>query len=198
MADKSRLELWADKGFTLTDRIKSRPALKRDIEPAVLEEKLQRGDILQEIRLKRYPSIEVDFDTLYAGTFRGSLQELEQKLFNMGYRNNPTSYVEVTDRLGPDDGSYSQQIIKEDTEFPHLNIGRPVNMVPLYNRLKLQNHVTTFIDGDVVHILAHQETSAWLQPARHLTVSEGDAEIGIREFRQAWSDEFGESLPQPL
>jgi len=194
----NRLDLWADKGLTLTDRLKTKPAVNRDIEPAVLEQKLQRGDLLQKIRLRRYPSIEVDFDTLYAGTYRGSLDELEQKLFQIGYRNNATSYVEVTQRLGPDDGSYSRQIIKEDSKFPHLNIDRPLGMIPIYNRVKLQNHITTFVDGDVIHILAHREISAWLQPLRHLAISEGDAEIGIREFRQSWRDEFGESLPQPL
>jgi len=198
MTNKSRIELWTDKGLTITDRLKTKPAIERDIEPALLEQKLQRGDLLQKIRLRRYPSIEVDFNELYAGTYRGSLDELEQKLFQIGYRNNPSSYVEVTDKLGPDDSSYLRLIIKEDTEFPHLNIDRPLGMIPLYNRVKLQNHITTFVDGDVVHILAHQEASAWLQPLRHLTVSEGKAEIGIREFRQAWKDQFGEELPQPL
>jgi len=198
MSDKSRFELWADKGLTLTDRLETAPAVKRDIDPAIMEQSIQRGDLLQEIRLKRYPSIEVSFDNLYAGTYRGTLDELEQKLFEIGYRNNATAYVEITDKLGPDDGSYSQQIVKESGEFPNLQISRPFGMIPLYNRVKLQNHITTFVDGDVVHILAHQETSAWLQPLRHLTVSEGDANIGIREFRQAWKDQFEEELPQPL
>jgi len=190
----SRLKLWREKGLTLTDRFKTKSAVDRDIEPALLQEKLQRGDLAQEARLKYYPSIEVSFDALYAGTFRGSKRELEQRMFDMGYRNNPTAYVEITDRLGPDDGSYAQQIIKEDTDFPHLNIDRPINDVPVWNRIKLQNHATIFKEG----ILAHQETSAWLQPARHLTVSEANARIGIREFRDSWFDEFGESLPEPL
>lgn len=193
-----RISSWLEKGLTARARLLVDPAVQRDIDEQVLEQKLQRGDLTQRIRLRRYPSIEVDFDTLYAGTYRGSLDELEQKLFEIGYRNNPTAYVEVTDRLGPDDGSYARQIIKEDSEFPHLPVDRPLNMVPLYNRLKLQNHVTTFVDEDRVHILAHQETSAWIQPGRHLSVSEGDAKIGIREFRQAWDDEFGVSIPKPL
>lgn len=193
-----KLDLWLDKGFTLTDRLDTKPAVQRDIDQDILDEKLQRGDILQEIRLRRYPSIEVELDRLYAGSFRGTLDELEQKLFDMGYRNNPTAYVESTDELGPDDGSYAQQIIKEDSELPNLNVERPFGMIPLYSRLKLQNHIATFVDDEFIHILSHQEISAWLQPIRHLTISEGDGEIGIREFRQSWSDEFNEELPTPL
>lgn len=198
MANKSRLELWADRGFSLTDRLKTKPAVKRDIDPAILDEKLRRGSIVQQARLKRYPSIEVDFDELYAGTFRGSRLELKRRLFDMGFRNNPTAYVEITDKFGPDDGSFAQHIIKEDTDFPHLKIDRPLGSLPLWNRVKLQNHIALYEQRDVIHILAHQEASAWLQPARHLAVSEANAEIGIREFRESWMDEFGEELPQPL
>jgi len=194
----SKLDLWQDKGLTITDRLKTEPAINRDIDEAVLQEKLKRGDLAQEARLKYYPSIEVDFDNLYAGTFRGSRRELQQKMFDMGFRNNPTSYVEVTDEFGPDEGSFAQVIVKEDTEFPHLNVDRILGSIPLWNRVKLQNHVAIFKDGEVFHILAHQETSAWLQPLRHLTVSEANARIGIREFRDAWFDEFKEELPSPL
>lgn len=192
-----RLKSWLSKGFTATARLQTEPAIDKDIDEEVINRKLERGGFLQNARLRRYPSIEVNFSNLYAGTFRGSLQELTQKMFEMGYRNQPTAYVEVTDKFGPDDGSFAKHTIEEDTDFPHLNIGRPFGNVPIWNRVKLQDHVAVFVEGDEIHLLAHREPSAWLQPARHLAVDPNE-DIGIREFRLDWQDEFDESLPTPL
>jgi hypothetical protein len=198
---KSRAELWADKGLTATDRVSHPPAIQRDsISQSTLDRKIERGDISQKLRLRYYPSIEIKFDNMYAGSFKGSLDELEEKLFAAGYRNNPTAYVEISDEYGPDDGSYARQRITESQEFPYLGRGRPFGVVTWWNRVKEQVHVTAFVeeDSDWIHLLAHMESSAWLQPVRHVTVSEGNAEIGVREFREAWRDEHGEALVQRL
>jgi len=198
MASESRYGLWLKKGLTLRDRFKTKPAVQRDIDESLLQTKLERGSLQQKIRLKYYPSIEVDFDRLYAGTYRGTKADLINKLFEMGYRNNPTSYVEITDNFGPDDASFAKHIVEEDIGFPHLNVERPLGILPIWNRRKIQTHVTIYVEGDEIHMLAHQEVSAPLQPVRHLTISESDAEIGIREFREDWFDQFGEKLPTPL
>lgn len=197
----NKLQLWKEKGLTLNDRLQTKPAVRRDgIEESTLERKKERGDIAQNIRLRFYPSIRVDFGDLYAGTFEGTLQEFEDEVFDIGYRNNPTAYVEITERFGPDDGSYARQVVTEDEEFPYLGIGRPLGHITYWNRIKLQNHITVYAEPEKkwVHILAHREASAWLQPARHLTVSEGDAKIGIEEFRQRWEREKGTPIPSPL
>lgn len=201
MVDKSKAELWKDKGLTLRDRLGKPPAVRRDgVDEEQLNKSMVRGDLSQHLRLKFYPSIEVEFDKLYAGSYDGTLVELEHKLFEMGYRNNPTAYVEVTEQFGPDDGSYCRQRVVEDDEFPYLGIGRPFGLVTWWNRLKVQVHAATFVDEarDLVHILAHWEASAWLQPIRHVTVSKADGVVGTREFRERWFDEFDEQLPQPL
>lgn len=199
--DKSKLQLWKDKGLTLTDRLSAPRAVSRpDIDTSVLDRKIERGDISQELRLKYYPSIEIPFSDMYAGSYSGSLDELEDKLFSMGFRNNPTAYVEITDEFGPDDGSYARQVITEDQEFPYLGLSRPFGLVTWWNRVKEQVHIAVFIDDskDLIHISAHFEASAWLQPARHLTVSTPSSRIGVREFRQSWFDEFDEELDKPL
>lgn len=193
-----RLESWLSKGLTATARLQTEPAVDKDIDEDLLQTKLNRGSFQQRIRLEYYPSIEVDTSTLYAGTFYGSKEELVGKLFQMGYRNNPTAYVEVTDRFGPDDGSFAKHKVEEDVGFPHANIDRPLGILPVWNRVKSQTHATVYVDGDKVHILAHQEVSAPLQPVRHLSVSDSNARIGIREFKEDWFDEFGERLSTSL
>jgi hypothetical protein len=194
----SRYDLWIKKGLTLTDRLNAVPAVDRDIDPGLTEKKINRGGFQQQLRLKYYPSIKVDFDSLYAGTFRGSKEELVNKLFDMGYRNNPTSYVEVTDEFGPDDGSFAKHKVEEDVGFPHLNIDRPLGILPIWNRVKHQTQVVIYVDGEEIHMLAHEETSAPLQPMRHLTIQQTDAVIGIRELREDWFDQFDTKLPAPL
>lgn len=202
MTSKNRIELWRDKGLTLTDRLELQTAQQRT-ESEVFNRKVERGDISQELRLKYYPSIAVDrveFSKMYAGSIDGDLEKAEDLLFEMGFRNNPTAYVEVTDQFGPDDGSYARQFITEDSEFPYLGVSRPLGVVAWWNRIKLQYHVAVFVDTqrDMVHILCHREPSAWLQPARHISISEGNAEIGVRDFRDFWKDEFGEGIERPL
>lgn len=190
---KSKIDLWREKGLTLQGRLNADPpAVDRDgIPKDVLDDKIQRGDITQELRLRYYPTIDLTEkkENYYAGTFEGTLEELEDKLYNIGYRNNPTAYVEVMDGLGPDDGSYARVEITESQEFPYLGISRPFGVVTWWNRLKEQNHLTTFVDGDQVHVFVHKEASAWLQPIRHVTVSEGD-DIGSDEFDIRWDNEY--------
>lgn len=202
-AEETNLELWKKKGLTLTDRLDVPTASGRSNVPQeVLDRKYERGDVVQQARLKFYPSIDISdkFASFYAGSFNGTREELEDRLFKIGYRNNPTAYVEVSERFGPDDGSFARNRITESQEFPYLGVGRPFGIVTWWNRVKEQVHVTYFIDEemDLIHLAAHIEASAWLQPARHLTVSEGDGHIGVREFRQDWKDEYDEELDTVL
>ena len=193
--------MWKQKGLTLRSRLDADPpAVQRDDIPQnILDDKLQRGDILQELRLKYYPTIDLTEkkDNYYAGSFNGSLDELEELLFEIGYRNNPTAYVEVMDGLGADDGSYARVEITESQEFPYIGIGRPFGIVTWWNRIKEQNHLTTFVEEDYVHVFVHKEASAWLQPVRHVTVSEGD-DIGTEEFELRWKDEYDIELDEVL
>ena len=194
---RNKVYLWRSRDRGVKSRITkavSRPAVKRDKVPDVLTTtKLKRGDTTQKLRLKHYPSIDVDFDLLYAGEIEGDLDTAEDLLIEMGFRNNPTAYVEVTDQYGPDDGSYSKQYIEEDAgriELPHIT-GQPA----LWRRLKQQIHVTVFQINSTVAFLAHKETSAWLQPARHVWNNEVSARVGVRDFRDEWYDEFERELP---
>jgi len=190
---KSKLELWREKGLTLRDRLDADPPAVNidDIPQDTLDDKIERGDIAQELRLRYYPSINLTEkkNDYYVGSFDGSLDEFEDLVFDLGYRNNPTAYVEVIDGLGPDDGSYARVEITESQEFPYLGIGRPFGVVTWWNRLKEQNHLTTFVEDDYVHVFVHKEASAWLQPIRHVTVSEGSG-IGADEFDLRWSDKY--------
>lgn len=199
--NKSKAEMWAEKGLTLSDRLGHPPAAQREpVDSSTLDDKLERGDLAQRLRLMYYPSINIDFNKMYAGSYKGSLEDLEEKLFSAGYRNNPTAYVEITDEFGPDDGSYARQRITESQEFPYLGVGRPFGLVTWWNRIKEQVHVTAYVEEDSnwIHLAAHMEASAWLQPVRHVTVSDASARLGIREFSEAWKDEHGEELAKPL
>jgi len=193
--DESKIELWKKKGLTLRDRLNADPPATsvESISQDLLDQKLERGDILQELRLKYYPTIDLTEkkDDYYVGSFSGTLEELEDMLFSIGYRNNPTAYVEVMDGLGPDDGSYARVEVTESQEFPYLGIGRPFGIVTWWNRIKEQNHLTTFVEDDYVHVFVHKEASAWLQPIRHLTVSEG-SDIGGEEFSLRWEEKYDE------
>ena len=192
-----KFNLWrdADKGLKTrfnSDRLK--PAAKReDISDLQIDLKIERGTRLQEARLKRYPSIDVDYDTMYAGQMKGGLSDAKDRLVEMGFRNNPTAYVEVTEEYGPDEGSYSLQYITEGSK--RFTIPRISSQPALFHREKRQIHVTLYeVDESEVHFLAHEERSAWLQPMRHVAVNDSSARIGVRDFRDKWYDEFGEPL----
>lgn len=163
-----------------------------DIPDIQVTNKMKRGDYLQELRLKYYPSIDVDKGRLYAGEMDGNIEDAEDKLFQLGFRNNPTAYVEVTEEHGPDDGSYSlQQISESGTK---LDIPRISQQPSVWKRNKLQFHITVYELQEKVIFLAHKEISAWLQPARHVWKGDASARIGVRDFRDMWYDEFETEL----
>lgn len=176
----------------LTSEVKEAVEIRDDIPDVLVANKLKRGDLLQKARLQYYPSIDVDKDQLYAGEIEGDLGDAEEKLLQLGFRNNPTAYVEVTEEHGPDDGSYSLQQISEDggrTDIPRIT-----SQPSYWKRTKLQFHVALYELQERVLFLAHKEISAWLQPARHVWDGEASARIGVRDFRDMWFDEFEEEL----
>jgi len=162
-----------------------------DITTATKEIKLQRGGRAQRARLNYYPSIDVERDRLLAGYIEGDLEDAQDALFSMGYRNNPTAYVEVTEENGPDDGSYARQRITETGGGDRLHI---TNHPTFFKRKKEQIHVVLFKVEGRVEFLAHEERSAWLQPMLHVTVPDAKARVGVRDFRNDWYDEFDEEL----
>lgn len=194
---REKIALWREptKGFKSKFlNAAKEPAVKReDLQDLQVDIKMERGDRLQQLRLKRYPSIDVDRDKLIAGKIEEPLSEAEDRLNTIGFRTNPTAYVEVTEENGPDDGSYSKQVITETGG--NLDIPRVTNQPLFFRRVKEQIHVVLFQVPDGTEFLAHREKSAWLQPARHVTVPESSARRGVRDFRDAWFDEFGEELP---
>lgn len=194
---KEKFNLWRDanKGFKSRFMNAAKdPAAKRDDLPDLqVQMKMERGDKLQEARLKRYPSIDVDRDKLLAGTIPGDLEEAEDRLNTLGFRNNPTAYVEVTEENGPDDGSYSRQIVTETGG--RLDIPRVTNQPLFFRRVKDQIHLALYELQDEVEVLAHRERSAWLQPARHVLVNDASARRGVRDLRDIWFDEFEEEMP---
>lgn len=193
--DKGRL--WLSRKRGVKSRIFSdtkRPAAVRDDIPAILtQKKLERGDALQKARLRYYPSIDVSKPMLFAGEIEGSIEDAEDRLINLGFRNNPTAYVEITEEHGPDDGSYSLQLISETGG--RYDIPRITNQPSYWKRTKRQIHVTLYDVNEKVLFLAHEEVSAWLQPARHVVAGDATARIGVRDFRDIWFDQFGEELP---
>lgn len=196
---RTKVQLLRESNKGLKSRLKDGvrgPALERDdVRTSTTEKKIERGDKLQALRLRNYPSIDVDFDRLYAGSIEGGKKEAEEILMRAGFRNGPLAYVEVTNEFGPDDGSYWLQIITETGKFPFID-----NRVPLFRRVKDQIHVVIWEDEEesMTHFGAHREKSAMLQPARHASISESDAQRGIRDFRNKLNDEFGKDLPEPL
>lgn len=192
-----KLKLWRESGKGLKTRLDSglnSPVVSRDdVATPLVNQSIERGDTAQKLRLRHYPSINVDRDQLYAGYMEGDKDDAEEMLFAMGYRNNPTAYVEVTEEHGPDDGSYARQYITEGQvgrEREHLT-----NFPTLFKRIKRQKHVVIYDTEDRVEFLVHDETSAWLQPALHVTVNDVDARRGVQEFRLDWFDEHAEELP---
>lgn len=194
---RDKVFLWRSSKRGVKSRLKEgvkKPALKRDDVPDVLASaKMKRGDNLQRARLKYYPSIDVDRDKLYAGEIDGDLEDARDMLLDIGFRNNPTAYVEVTEENGPDDGSYAKQFVTETGG--RADIPAITNQPALWKRAKRQIHVVLFDVGDKVEFLAHEEISAWLQPARHVVEGDATASIGVRDFRDEWYDEHGEELP---
>lgn len=193
---RNKLYLWRSSRRGIKSRFSDDvklPALKRDDLPDIqVTNKVKRGDQLQKARLKYYPTIDVDKDKLYAGEIDGSLDDAIDKLLQLGFRNNPTAYVEVTDEYGPDDGSYSLQQISEDGT--NQDIPRISKQPTVWKRTKLQFHVTLYELSNKVVFLSHKEISAWLQPARHVWEGDVSARIGVRDFRDMWFDEFDEEL----
>lgn len=193
--EKARLWRESSKGLKsqFTSAVKE-PVLKRpDIRTSMVQEKMNRGDKIQSLRLRFYPSIDVEFDKLYAGSIEGDIDDARQLLMEAGFRNGPTAYVEVTDEFGPDDGSYWLHIITETGKFPRVE-----NRLGIFRRIKDQVHVVTWVDEEMVHFGAHREQSALLQPARHAVINDADARRGVRDFRNKWHDEFGTELRRPL
>ena len=192
-----KFNLWRDANKGIKTRFNSgkrKPAVKReDVSDLKIDLKIERGSRLQEARLKRYPSIDVDYDSLFAGKIQGDLSDAKDRLTSIGFRNNPTAYVEITEEHGPDEGSYSRQFITEGSR--RFDLPRIGSQPSLFHREKRQLHVTVYeVDESEVHFLAHEERSAWLQPMRHVAVNDSSARIGVRDFRDAWYDEFGEPL----
>lgn len=194
---RNKLLLWSSRKRGLKSRftgeVKQAVQSRTDVAQPIVQNKMERGDRLQSLRLRYYPSIDVDRAKHFAGRVEGDLDDAQDMLHELGFRNNPTAYVEVTDEYGPDDGSYSLQYITEDGT--RLNIPRLTQQPSLFKRLKRQIHVTVYELDDEVEFLAHEEISAWLQPARHVVKGDATAKIGIRDFRDEWFDEFGEELP---
>lgn len=191
-----KFKLWRESGKGFKTRLDSglnSPVIDRDdVATATVDQSITRGDRSQELRLKHYPSINVDRDRLFAGSMEGDVDDARERLLQMGYRNNPTAYVEVTDENGPDDGSFARQYITETQASGDRE--RLTNFPAPFKRVKRQIHVVVFELEDEVEFLAHDETSAWLQPMLHVSVNDVKARRGVQEFRLDWFDEFGEEL----
>lgn len=193
---RTKLKLWTSRKRGIKSRVfsEAREAVtaRDDIPNILVSKKIERGDRLQKARLRYYPSINVDHDVLFAGRTNVGLDETEDMLLEMGFRNNPTAYVEVSDRRGPDDGSYALQHITETGG--RFDIPRVSQQPSYWKRAKRQIHVALFETPEGTEILAHEEISAWLQPARHVVDGDATARIGVRDLRDLWYDEFGEEL----
>jgi len=196
---RDKINLLRDPSKGLKSRISSavnEPAMDRDdVRTSLVKKKIDRGDRLQKARLRRYPSIDVDISRVYAGSIEGTPDDAEDILMEMGFRNGPLAYVEVTEQFGPDDGSYWLHIITETGKIPMLE-----NRLGLFRRVKDQVHAVVWEDEerDLTHIGAHREQSAILQPARHVGINDSDARRGIRDLRNKFFDTFEQELPRPL
>lgn len=192
----NKFQLWRKEGTGVksrfSDELKSPARDRDDISPLLVDRKINRGDTLQELRLKHYPSIDVDRRKLFAGFINENVEGAEQLLVELGFRNNPTAYVEVTEENGPDDGSYSRQFVTETGA--RFDIPKILPNPSFYKRMKRQLHVVLFDVGDRTEFLVHDERSAWLQPARHVIVNDAEARVGVRDFRDLWFDQFGREL----
>jgi len=196
---RKKINLLRDSSKGLKSRVTSpvnEPVMKRgDVRTSLVKQKVDRGDRVQRLRLRRYPSIDVDMSRVYAGSIEGTAEDAEEILMEMGFRNGPLAYVEVTDEFGPDDGSYWLHIITETGKIPVVE-----NRLGLFRRVKDQIHAVVWEDEErgMTHIGAHREQSAMLQPARHAVINDSDARRGIRGLRNKFFDTFEKELPMPL
>lgn len=196
---RNKVSLWrnSSKGFkSRLNKAANPPALDRDdVLTSMVQTKIDRGDRLQKARLKYYPSIDVDFQKVYAGSIEGTAEDAQDVLMEIGFRNGPFAYVEVTDEYGPDDGSYWLHIITETGKIPFVE-----NRLGVFRRIKDQVHVAVWEDEErgMTHLGAHREQSALLQPARHVAINDSNANRGVRDLRDKFKDELGAELPQPL
>lgn len=164
------------------------PILQRaDIDPQVLATKWNRGDVVQRLRYRLYPSIDIDPLASYAGHNPEPRLETVNRLYRLGFRNNPTAYVEVAGPRGPDDGSYARQNITEHAIIPQIQ--GPLGLLP-FGRVKRQIHIVTYDTATGVDLFAHEERSAWLQPLRHGLLNDANYRIGVRDLRDTWADTF--------
>ena len=194
-----KFNLWRDRNKGLKNRLSSDlkdSALDRtDVATINVREKMDRGGRVQKARLERYPSIDVNKDNLYAGEIEGDKEDAIDLLEDLGFRNNPTAYVEITEEDGPDDGSFAKQFITESGQTGSKDIPVLLGGMPqLYRRVKEQVHVVIFVQEDTVEFLAHREQSTFLQPMRHVIVNNASARKGVRDFRNAFYDEAGMEL----
>jgi len=204
-----KLALWIDTDKGLKSRINTKkPVVARsDIPQVKTQRSLDRGERLQRARLRRYPSLDVNHRELFAGWLPNTLDQALETLYEVGFRDNPTAYVEVSDELGPDDWSLSLQSVTEtggDRIVPQIT-----SRVRHYRRMKRQIHLALYsvkesdseysmfdsTADEITVVYAHEERSAWLQPMRHVTVNNSSARVGVRDFREKWYDETGSELP---
>lgn len=193
---KQKFDLWRDseKGF----KTRFHPDLnesaidREDIKTLDVEQQIERGDLAQELRLRYYPTIDVNKEDLLVGHLEGDIDKAEKFLRELGFRNNPTAYVEVTED-GPDDGSYSRQMVTE--EATGIDLPQMGGFVNPLTRIKDQIHVVIQKMGDRVDFMAHREESAWLQPVRHIAINDASAQRGVRDFRDIWYDRFEKEMP---
>lgn len=196
---RTKLQLWRESSKGLksqfTNSVKEPVFRRSDINTAMVQERMERGDRIQKIRLRRYPSIDIEFDRVYAGSIEGDLDDAREILMDAGFRNGPFAYVEVTDEFGPDDGSYWLHIITETGKYPLVE-----NRLGIFRRIKDQIHVVTWEDKErgMVHFGAHREQSAALQPARHAVINDADARRGVRDLNNKLDDEFGFKLERMI
>jgi hypothetical protein len=195
---KNKARLWISRSRGLKSPIlgdTKSPALERDDIPDVqVTNKIKRGDLAQELRLRYYPTVDINLNEYYAGEIPGAtIDDVTNRLLQMGMRNNPTAYVEVTDEYGPDDASYAKQFITEDGS--RIDVPQISAQPTFWKRLKNQYHVVLYDVNDSIILACHKEVSAWLQPARHVAQPGVSGRLGVRDFRQMWFDEFDEELP---
>lgn len=191
-----KLSLWRDaqRGVKsrLSNKVKDSALDREDVSDVLVNTKIKRGDTTQGLRLRYAPSIDVDLDKVFAGSVDAEMDEVREALRMLGFRNNPTAYVEITEEHGPDDGSFSKLLVTESGgrfNIPHLS-----PQPGFFRRVKDQIHIVVWDTDDGVEFGAHREQHAWLQPTRHLVDNDADMRIGVRDFRDMWFDEFQQEL----
>jgi len=193
---KDKAKLWLSRNRGLKSRVladvKKPVAHRQDVKQLQVRQSVRRGNEMQKLRLKYYPSIDIPYNKLFSGKIKGTLGDAEDKLVNLGFRNDPTAYVEVTKEYGPDNGSFSKQYISETGG--RIDIPRVTQQPTFWKRTKEQVHTTCFEVGDEIHFCTHKELSAWLEPARHVFANDVSARQGVQQFRWMWFNEYDEEL----